>query len=273
VNREPDDSRIRDVMSLDLDAAPSSPGELDRAPTNQPVVPQDVMKQAFTDLQRGLVDTDMHGERGVEVVFQHNHPLPSKGFAMEHTLPPLPYELDALEPHISKETLEYHYGKHHKAYVTNLNTLIKGTEFESVPLEKIIKESSGGIFNNASQVWNHTFYWNSMRPQGEETPGGALSKAIDDKWGSFDEFKQQFTKSCISNFGSGWTWLVKRPDGSLHIINTSNADSPLTSSTTPLLTCDVWEHAYYIDHRNLRPKYVEAFWKLANWEFAAKNFA
>jgi len=192
---------------------------------------------------------------------------------MEHTLPPLPYELDALEPHISRETLEYHYGKHHKTYVANLNTLIKGTEFESATLEQIIKGSSGNIFNNASQVWNHTFYWNSMRRQGDETLDDDLSEAINDKWGSLDEFKQQFTKSCISNFGSGWTWLVKTEGDSLAIVNTSNAASPLTGTSIPLLTCDVWEHAYYIDYRNLRPKYIEAFWSLANWDFAAENFA
>lgn len=273
MTREPDDSKKRDVMDDKLDIAPDLPGASDQAPSGQAVKPRAVMKQAYTDLRRGLVDTDMHGERGVEVVFKHSATLPSKGSVMEHTLPPLPYALDALEPHISRETLEYHYGKHHQAYVTNLNTLIKGSEFESAPLEKIVKESSGSIFNNAAQVWNHTFYWNSMRREGEEAPGDALGKAINLKWGSIDEFKQQFTKSCIGNFGSGWTWLVKLPDGSLDIFNTSNAATPLITSATPLLTCDVWEHAYYIDHRNLRPKYIEAFWKLANWDFAAENFA
>jgi Fe-Mn family superoxide dismutase len=192
---------------------------------------------------------------------------------MEHTLPPLPYELNALEPHISKETLEYHYGKHHQTYVTNLNNLIKGTEYENASLEEIIKKSSGGIFNNAAQVWNHTFYWNGLKPNGGGTPTGALADAIGAKWGSFDKFKEEFTKSGLSNFGSGWTWLVKKNDGSVDIVNTSNAATPLTTADKPLLTCDVWEHAYYIDYRNARAKYVESFWQLVNWDFAARNFA
>jgi Fe-Mn family superoxide dismutase len=192
---------------------------------------------------------------------------------MEHTLPPLPYEMDALAPHISKETLEYHYGKHHQAYVTNLNNLIKGTEFENTSLEDTIKKSSGGVFNNAAQVWNHTFYWNGMTPAASGTPTGALAQAIDTKWGSFDKFKEEFTKSSLSNFGSGWTWLVKKADGGVDIVNTSNAATPLTGTDVPLLTCDVWEHAYYVDYRNARPKYVETFFKLANWEFAGKNFS
>jgi Fe-Mn family superoxide dismutase len=192
---------------------------------------------------------------------------------MEHTLPPLPYALDALQPHISKETLEFHYGKHHQTYVTNLNNLIKGTEFESSSLEEIVKKSSGGVFNNAAQVWNHTFYWNGLKPNGGGAPTGALADAINAKFGSFDAFKEAFTKSCVTNFGSGWTWLVKKADGSLDIVNTSNAATPLTGADKPLLTCDVWEHAYYVDYRNARPKYVEAFWALVNWEFAAKNFA
>ena len=191
---------------------------------------------------------------------------------MEHTLPPLPYAMDALAPHISKETLEYHYGKHHQTYVTNLNNLIKGTEFEALSLEEIVKKSSGGIFNNAAQIWNHTFYWNGLKPGGS-TPSGALAAAIDAKWGSFDNFKAEFTKMCVGNFGSSWTWLVKKADGSLDIVNTSNAATPLTTADVPLITCDLWEHAYYIDYRNLRPKYVENFFALANWEFAAKNFA
>jgi Fe-Mn family superoxide dismutase len=191
---------------------------------------------------------------------------------MEHTLPPLPYAMDALAPQISQETLEYHYGKHHQAYVTNLNNLIKGTEFEALSLEEIIKKSSGGIFNNAAQIWNHTFYWNGLKPGGS-TPSGALAAAIDAKWGSFDNFKAEFTKMCVGNFGSSWTWLVKKADGSLDIVNTSNAATPLTTADVPLITCDLWEHAYYIDYRNLRPKYVENFFALANWEFAAKNFA
>lgn len=192
---------------------------------------------------------------------------------MEHTLPPLPYPKEALEPHISRETLDYHYGKHHQAYVTNLNNLIKGSDLENASLEDIIRKSSGGVFNNSAQVWNHTFYWNCLSPNGGGAPTGALGDAINAKWGSFDKFKEEFTKSCVSNFGSGWTWLVKKSDGSVDISNTSNAATPLTSADKPLLTCDVWEHAYYVDYRNARPKYVEAFWNLVNWDFAAKNFA
>jgi Fe-Mn family superoxide dismutase len=192
---------------------------------------------------------------------------------MEHSLPALPYPMDALAPHISKETLEFHYGKHHQAYVTNLNNLIKGTEFENMGLEDIVKKSSGGIFNNAAQVWNHTFYWNSLAPKGGGTPAGPLGDAINKKWGSYDAFTEAFTKSAVGNFGSGWTWLVKKTDGSVDIANTSNAGSPLTGADKPLLTCDVWEHAYYIDYRNRRPDYVGAFWKLVNWEFAGKNHA
>jgi len=192
---------------------------------------------------------------------------------MEHTLPPLPYAMDALQPHISKETLEFHYGKHHQAYVTNLNNLIKGTEFENLSLEEIVKKSSGGVFNNAAQVWNHTFYWNCMAPGAGGAPTGALADAINAKFGSFDNFKAEFTKSCVGNFGSGWTWLVKKADGSVEIVNTSNAATPLTGADKPLLTCDVWEHAYYVDYRNARPKYVETFWNLVNWNFVAKNFA
>jgi len=192
---------------------------------------------------------------------------------MEHTLPPLPYALDGLSPYISKETLEYHYGKHHQAYVTNLNNLIKGTEFESLGLEDIVKKSTGGIFNNAAQVWNHTFYWNSMKPNGGGVPTGALAQAIDAKWGSFDRFKEEFTKCAIGTFGSGWAWLVQKSDGSLDLVSTSNAATPLTGDAKPLLTCDVWEHAYYIDTRNARPKYLENFWNLVNWEFASQNLA
>jgi Fe-Mn family superoxide dismutase len=193
---------------------------------------------------------------------------------MVHELPALPYAMDALAPHISKETFEFHYGKHHQAYVTNLNNLIKGTEFENASLEDIIKKASAGIFNNSAQVWNHTFFWHSMKPGGGGTPSGALAAAIDKKWGSFDAFKDAFTKSAVGNFGSGWTWLVKKPDGALDIINTSNAGTPITGADQPLLTLDVWEHAYYIDYRNARPKFVETFLaNLANWDFAAKNFA
>jgi Fe-Mn family superoxide dismutase len=192
---------------------------------------------------------------------------------MEHKLPPLPYAMDALQPHISKETLEFHYGKHHQAYVTNLNNLIKGTEFENASLEDIIRKASGGVFNNAAQVWNHSFYWNCLAPKAGGAPAGALAAAIDKKWGAFAAFKEAFSKSAVGNFGSGWTWLVKKADGSVDIANTSNAATPLTGADKPLLTCDVWEHAYYIDYRNARPKYVESFWNLANWDFAAKNFA
>jgi superoxide dismutase, Fe-Mn family len=192
---------------------------------------------------------------------------------MEHKLPPLPYAMDALQPHMSKETLEFHYGKHHQAYVTNLNNLIKGTDFEDVRLEDIIRKSSGGIFNNSAQVWNHTFFWNCLSPQGGGTPTGALAEAMNKKWGSFDAFKEAFAKMAVGNFGSGWTWLVKKTDGSLDIVNTSNAATPLTGSDKSLLTCDVWEHAYYIDYRNRRPDFVGAFWNLANWEFAGQNFA
>jgi superoxide dismutase, Fe-Mn family len=190
---------------------------------------------------------------------------------MEHTLPPLPYAKNALAPHISEETLEFHYGKHHQTYVTNLNKLIPGTEFENLPLEEIIKKSSGGVFNNAAQIWNHTFFWNSMKPNGSQ-PSGKLAEAINAKYGSYDKFKEEFTKVAIGTFGSGWAWLVKKPDGSLDIVSTSNAATPLTTDSKPLLTIDVWEHAYYIDYRNARPKFVEAFWNIVNWDFAAQNF-
>jgi len=192
---------------------------------------------------------------------------------MTHVLPPLPYEKNALEPHITAETLEYHYGKHHQTYVTNLNNLIAGTEFESLSLEDIVKKSTGGIFNNAAQIWNHTFYWNSLSPTGGGEPSGALAEAIVKAFGSFEKFKEELSKTAVTTFGSGWAWLVKNADGSLALVSTSNAATPLTSGQTPLLTIDVWEHAYYIDYRNLRPKYVEAFWNLVNWEFAADNFA
>ena len=192
---------------------------------------------------------------------------------MEHTLPPLPYAIDALAPHISKETLEFHYGKHHQTYVTNLNNLIKGTEFDAMSLEDIVRKSTGGMFNNAAQIWNHTFYWNSLSPKGGGQPVGALAAAINAKWGSFDAFKDAFTKSAVGNFGSSWTWLVKKADGSLDIVNTSNAATPVTGADKPLLTCDLWEHAYYIDYRNRRPDYMAAFWSLVNWDFAASNFA
>lgn len=192
---------------------------------------------------------------------------------MAFELPPLPYANNALEPHISAETIEYHYGKHHQTYVNNLNNLVPGTEFEGKTLEDIISQSSGGIFNNAAQVWNHTFYWNCMTPNGKDAVDGALADAINSKFGSFAEFKEQFSKSAATNFGSGWTWLVKNADGSIEIVNTSNAGCPLTAGQTPLLTCDVWEHAYYIDYRNARPKYLESFWSLVNWDFVAANYA
>ena len=194
---------------------------------------------------------------------------------MEHQLPQLPFAMDALAPHMSKETFEYHYAKHHQAYVTNLNNLIKGTEFESFDLEAIVKKApAGGIYNNSAQVWNHTFFWNCLKPNGGGAPSGALADAINKKWGSLDEFKKAFQASAVGNFGSGWTWLVKKADGSIDIANTSNAATPLTQGMTPLLTCDVWEHAYYIDYRNLRAKFVENFLNhLTNWDFAAKNFA
>ena len=192
---------------------------------------------------------------------------------MEHTLPALPYAMDALAPHISKETLEFHYGKHHQTYVTNLNNLIKGTEFESMGLEEIVRKSSGGVFNNAAQIWNHTFYWNSLKPQGGGEPTGAVAEAINKKWGSFAAFKDAFNKSAAGNFGSSWTWLVKKSDGSLDIVNTSNAATPITGTDKPLLTCDLWEHAYYIDYRNSRPNYLNGYWSLVSWDFAAKNFA
>ena len=194
---------------------------------------------------------------------------------MEHTLPPLPYAMDALAPHMSKETFEYHYAKHHQAYVTNLNNLIKGTPFENKSLEEIVKTApTGGLYNNAAQVSNHTFFWNCMKVSGGGTPSGALAAAIDKKWGSFDEFKKVFQASAVGNFGSGWTWLVKKTDGSVDVVNMGAAGTPLTTTDKPLLCIDVWEHAYYIDYRNARPKFVETFLNsMVNWDFAAKNFA
>ncbi|MGI6090845.1 MAG: superoxide dismutase [Saccharofermentanales bacterium] len=191
---------------------------------------------------------------------------------MEHKLPKLPFGEDALEPVISKETIEYHYGKHHQTYVTNLNNLIVGTEFEDMELEDIIKKSSGGIFNNAAQVYNHTFYWNCLAPAAGGKPTGKLAEAIDEAFGSFDKFKELFSAKAIGTFGSGWAWLVKNQDGGLEIVSTSNAENPITKGQTPLLTCDVWEHAYYIDYRNARAKYVEKFWDLVNWDFVAGNY-
>lgn len=190
---------------------------------------------------------------------------------MTITLPELPYAKNALEPHISSETLEYHYGKHHQAYVTNLNKLIPGTEFESMDLEEIIKKSKGGIFNNAAQIWNHTFYWHCLSPNGGGEPQGKLAEAINKHFGSFSAFKEQFTQTAITTFGSGWAWLVQNSAGELKLISTSNADTPMTEGLTALLTCDVWEHAYYIDYRNARPDYVASFWNLVNWDFVANN--
>ncbi|OFZ65997.1 MAG: superoxide dismutase [Betaproteobacteria bacterium RBG_16_56_24] len=194
---------------------------------------------------------------------------------MEHTLPALPYAMDALQPHMSKETFEYHYAKHHQAYVTNLNNLIKGTEYESLSLEAIIKKApAGGVYNNSAQVWNHSFFWNCMKPNGGGAPGGALAAAINKKWGSLDDFKKAFQASAVGNFGSGWTWLVKKADGSLDIVNMGAAGTPLTIGEKALLCVDVWEHAYYIDYRNQRPKFVETFLNhLVNWDFVAKNYA
>ena len=194
---------------------------------------------------------------------------------MEHTLPALPYAKDALAPHISAETLEFHHGKHHQAYVTNLNNLIKGTEYEALELEAIVKKApAGGVYNNSAQVWNHTFFWNSMKPNGGGEPVGALAEAIKAKWGSFEEFKKAFTASAVGNFGSAWTWLVKKADGSVDIVNMGAAGTPLTTGDKALLCIDVWEHAYYIDYRNRRPDFVATFLdKLANWDFAAQNFA
>jgi superoxide dismutase, Fe-Mn family len=193
---------------------------------------------------------------------------------MEHTLPALPYAKDALAPYYSAETLEFHHGKHHNAYVVNLNNLQKGTEFEALALEEIIKKASGPVYNNAAQIWNHSFFWNCMKPNGGGAPQGALADAINAKWGSLDAFKEAFTKSAVGNFGSGWTWLVKKADGSVDIVNTGAAGTPLTTADKALLTIDVWEHAYYIDYRNMRPKFVEAFLSnLVNWDFAQANFA
>ena len=190
---------------------------------------------------------------------------------MSIELPALPYARTALEPHISSETLDFHYGKHHQTYVDNLNKMLPGTEFADADLETIIKKSQGGMFNNAAQIWNHTFYWNSLSPNGGGEPKGKLADAIVKAFGSFAAFKEEFTKVAIGTFGSGWAWLVQRADGSLGLVSTSNAATPITGADRPLLTCDVWEHAYYIDYRNARAKYVEAFWSLVNWDFAMKK--
>jgi len=190
---------------------------------------------------------------------------------MEFKLPELPYANDALEPHISAETIEYHYGKHHRAYVDNLNRLIPGTEFENMVLEEIIQRASGGIFNNAAQIWNHTFYWNCLSPKGGGEPARELANIITEQFGSFAQFKEKFTNAAVTLFGSGWAWLVKNSDGSLSVEARSNAETPLKEGKNALLTCDVWEHAYYIDYRNARAKYVEGFWNLVNWDFVTAN--
>ncbi len=190
---------------------------------------------------------------------------------MEHKLPELPWDRSALAPHISAETIDFHYGKHHAAYVAKLNAGIQGTEFEGMPLEDIIKKSSGGLFNNAAQVYNHTFYWNCLAPNKGGEATGTVSSAIDEAFGSFEKFKEKFSNSAATNFGSGWTWLVKNASGALEIINTDDAGCPITQGLTPVLTIDVWEHAYYVDYRNARPNYIKAFWELVNWDFVNEN--
>ena len=192
---------------------------------------------------------------------------------MTHELPSLPYDLDALEPYLSKETLDFHYNKHHATYVKNLNNLVKDSPFEEMNLTEIIQKAEpGGVFNNAAQVWNHTFYWNCLNPGGGGQPKGDLVKAINSAFGSFDNFKHEFTQKAMTLFGSRWAWLVKNQDGTIAIVQSSNAGTPMTEGKKAILTCDVWEHAYYIDYRNARPKYVEAFWNIVNWGFAEKNF-
>jgi Fe-Mn family superoxide dismutase len=206
------------------------------------------------------------------VRYLESHSVHLKEKKMAFELPQLPYALDALAPHISKETLEYHYGKHHRAYVNNLNNLVAGTEYENMSLEDIMKKATGGIFNNAAQIWNHTFYWHSLSPQGGGEPKGELAEQIKASFGSFEEFKNQFTKAAATQFGSGWAWLVKNNANELEVVQTGNAGNPLLDGKTPLMTCDVWEHAYYIDTRNDRAAYIANFWKLVNWKFATENF-
>jgi len=192
---------------------------------------------------------------------------------MKHQLMKLPYELDALEPYMSKETLEFHYGKHHQTYVTKLNALVEGTKYENFSLEEIVKSSEGGLFNNAAQVFNHDFFWKGLTPNGSKVPVD-VEVALAKEFGSFDKFKEKFSNIAINHFGSGWAWLVKNnTTGKLEIIDVSNAQTPITQDYTPILTCDVWEHAYYVDTRNARPKYLENFWNLVNWDFVAKNLA
>ncbi len=185
---------------------------------------------------------------------------------MIHELPKLPFAMDALEPYISKRTLEFHYGKHHQAYVNNLNKLIQGTGFENKSLEDIVRDASGGLFNNGAQVWNHTFYWNCMKPQGGGDPTGKLFEALNKSFGSISEFKEKFSTAAATLFGSGWAWLVRKDDGSLEIIQESNAGNPLRNGLKPIMTCDVWEHAYYLDKMNARPDYIADFWKLVDWD-------
>jgi len=192
---------------------------------------------------------------------------------MKHELPPLPYASDALTPHMSKETLEFHHGKHHRTYVNKLNELVQGSQFENASLEEIVRKSSGVLFNNAAQAWNHAFFWKCLSPNGGGKPTGDIAKIITSSFGSFDGFREQFTSAAEGRFGSGWAWLVRKDGGSLEVVSTANADTPMRSGRLPLLTCDVWEHAYYIDYRNSRPDYIKAFWNLVNWEFVNRNWA
>ncbi len=191
---------------------------------------------------------------------------------MAFTLPELPYALNALEPYITQNTLEFHYGKHHQAYVNNLNNLLPGSGFENASLEDIIRESSGGVFNNGAQIWNHTFYFTTFSPDAQGKPEGNFSKAIEKEFGSFEDFKTQFTSAAATLFGAGWAWLVKNDLGALSIVKESNAGNPLKDGYTPLLTCDVWEHAYYLDYQNKRPDYLNAFWEIIDWKAVARRF-
>jgi Fe-Mn family superoxide dismutase len=191
---------------------------------------------------------------------------------MAFELPKLPYKLDALVPFVSEETLDFHYGKHHQAYVNNLNGLVPGTEFENASLETIIKKAEGGIFNNGAQVWNHTFYFEAFSKEGRKQPSGDLAEAINKSFGSFEAFREQFNKAAGTIFGSGWAWLAKSQDGSLQIVQESNAGNPLRKGLTPILTCDVWEHAYYIDYRNKRPDYIKNFWEILDWDKVSARF-
>ncbi len=226
------------------------------------------MSQSPRLSRRGLLKCAAAGAAAVPYLFVSR----AGAAAKEHKLPPLPYPRDALAPHISQETIDFHYGKHHATYVANLNKLIAGTEFEEMSLEEIVKKAKPGpIFNNAAQVWNHTFYWHCLSPHGGGEPTGRLAAAIEKAFGSFAKFKEQFTDTAVKLFGSGWAWLVRTPDGKLAIEGTSNAGNPLTAGKTPLLTCDVWEHAYYIDYRNARPAYLAAFWKLVDWKAVAER--